>query len=47
MELVLEEKLMKLREEYKKTGDPVKREIIKRQARALSIANSKDVQEKF
>ena len=38
----LEEKLSKLREEYRKTGDPVKREVIKRQARALEISEGKE-----
>ena len=35
--MALEERLQELRKEYQKTADPVKREIIKRQARALKI----------
>lgn len=39
----LEEQLDKLRADYKKTGDPVKREVILRQVRALEIANNKEL----
>ena len=34
---IIEDKLQKLREEYKNAG-PVKKEIIKRQARALELS---------
>lgn len=33
-----EERINQLREEYKRADDPVKREVIKRQARALEIS---------
>lgn len=33
-----EKKLQQLREEYKKCEDPVKREVIRRQARAIELS---------